>query len=108
MSYSRFLEFVNSGTITSVNLKEGGAANFRGINPAGLFYGQVNLAGPVEQFVELCQKNNIDLSITYNDPNQADYSQIAIKSVAALVLVGIVALFQRNSTVGFGGGLDPN
>ena len=69
VSYSKFMEMADAGKVTAVNLKEGGQADFRVMNDYGISYGKVNLAGPMEPFIEQMQKDGIDLSITYNDAN---------------------------------------
>ena len=71
MSYSRLMEYADAGRVSAINIKENGQADFVAQTDIGQFYGKVNLAGPMEPFIEQMKKDGVDLSITYNDPNQA-------------------------------------
>jgi ATP-dependent Zn protease len=104
LSYSSFLNYVEADQIAAVRFDEQGAG-VTFVTQAG-DKGRSNVV-PDKDLFETLNKHNVDVSIERADLSNAGLANLAPPVIGALILVGLITLFQRNSSVGFGGGANP-
>ena len=65
--------------------------------------GTVRLIG-TQNILPFLEQNGVDVSIDREDLNTKALKGLGFAAIPPLILLGIVALFRKNTTIGFGGG----